>query len=329
MEATVLSPSALEKLRVLVVGVGSIGERHIRNLWNLGITQISALRSRNLPYRDIGKASVQVVLDWDTIKKGDFDVAIICTPTHLHLSQTLKCVQLGMHVLVEKPLSHTLEGISTLAQEVAEQKVVFSVAYMMRYHPLLRELKQLIQSKSLGEVVYAESEWREYLPDWHPWEDYRTSYAALAEMGGGAALTLSHDLDTLCWLLEDYPETWTCKKAKHQSVETTADAIADFIFTFSKNRQGRVHVNMAAPIPQRMTRITFERGVVAFFYYKNELVVAPKGEAERVVCLPDFERNQLYVDELFDFLQKVVQQNFSENSSQFNNAEILTKIALS
>jgi predicted dehydrogenase len=329
MEGQKIGQNRFAHLRVLVLGVGSIGERHIRNLWALGVTQITAYRTRNLPFRDIGLAKVTVITDLNAIQPGTIDCAIICSPTHLHLEQSTWCAAFGIHTLIEKPISHSLEAWSHLKQTVLEKRLVFSVAYMMRFHPLAIALKEIIASGSLGKVVYVESEWREFLPDWHPWEDYRESYAALAEMGGGAALTLSHDLDLVCWLLNRNPISWQSQRANSPTLQTTADTISDFLLTFPDGIFGRVHLNMAAPIPQRKTQVIFEKGIATFDYFGNTLITEKKGKPKSEIMVPDFERNQMYVAELMAFLTNVNSADASNSIVQIEQASFITQLAIS
>ena len=93
---------------ILIIGAGSIGERHIRNLWELGYHNLVVFRQRNLPFRDIGEALVEVELNWENIAIRKPFAAFICTPTSQHLQQVLLCIQSGMHVFVEKPLTQNL-----------------------------------------------------------------------------------------------------------------------------------------------------------------------------------------------------------------------------
>ena len=319
---------SIKELHVLVLGVGSIGERHIRNLWLLGVTKITAYRTRNLPFRDIGSAQVSVVSDLKQINTDTIDCAIICSPTHLHFDQSAWCADSGIHAFIEKPLSHHLDSLTNLTRTVSEKKLVFFVGYMMRFHPVMISLKKMISSEILGKVIYIESEWREYLPDWHPWEDYKKGYAARSDMGGGAALTLSHDLDLICWLLNRNPQSWQSNKVISPTLETTAETIADYIVTFPDQILGRVHLNMAAPIPQRKTEVIFEKGRITVEYFENKLIIEEKSKEKKIIIASEFERNQMYVSELEYFLSNVCSGNHVDSIPELEQAILITKIAL-
>ncbi len=184
---------------ILICGAGSIGERHIRNLWSLGFENLLVYRQRNLPFRDIADAEVQVILDWNDVLLLQPEIAFICTPTSQHMRQTIDCVSNNMHVFAEKPLSHDLEHFEELTELIKSKKKILQVAYMMRFHPLIKHVKQAVDEKLYGKLMTMNSHWGSYLPDWHPWENYKESYAAKKSLGGGVALTLCHDIDLALW----------------------------------------------------------------------------------------------------------------------------------
>src|SRR5262249_23624379 len=129
------------------------------------------------------------------------DMVVVANPTALHVPTAFQAVRSGCHVLIEKPLGHRLEGCLELAEEAIRQGVILSVACNLRFHPGLRMLHEWVTTGSpMGEPVMARAHFGSYLPDWHPWEDYRISYAARRELGGGAALTHIHEIDYLLWL---------------------------------------------------------------------------------------------------------------------------------
>ena len=135
---------------ILIIGAGSIGERHIRNLWTLGYQNIIVYRQRNLPFRDIGEAKVSVVLSWEDVLKAKPFVVVIGTPTAQHLQQTIDCLNAGIHVLVEKPLSHQTYDMAALQQLATTKNKLVQVGYMLHFHPLLLQVKSIIGNKTYG-----------------------------------------------------------------------------------------------------------------------------------------------------------------------------------
>lgn len=313
---------------VLVIGAGSAGERHIRNLWRLGFRNIIVYRQRNLSFRDIGEASVNVLLNWSEVCKQNPLAAIICTPTSQHLQQVYNCINAGMHILCEKPLAHILFDKEELIKRSEEKNILLQVGYMMRYHPLLQELKEYIRQKKYSNIIGIQTYWGEYLPHWHPWEDYRESYAANKAAGGGAALTLSHDLDITNWLMDALPVKHNAMHNYASSLETDTDSMFDALLAYTNGVTAHVHVNFCQKTPQRWYKIIFDEAVVDFDYYNSSMKISAIENSEEKQ-LNNFDRNEMFIEELKDFFQRIESGNYSEFSKQhIENAYCITKICV-
>jgi predicted dehydrogenase len=289
---------------ILVIGGGSIGERHIQNLGKLGYHNIIVLRTRALPFRNVDPDAVKTVTDWEAALVHQPKAAFICTPTALHISQTIRCVENGIHVLVEKPLSHNGEGISDLESAFQGTQPFIQVGYMMRYHPHAQQLKTWIQEETWGRLVSFSTWWGEYLPNWHPWEDYRESYAARKELGGGAALTLSHDLDLALWMVNAPLRTHHLIKNYRSDLEVDVDSAADFLLGFENGISGHVHLNFFQQVPKREYRFEFTGASVCFDFFRHRMeVVQPHGN--QVFELNGFDRNDLFISQTKDFFHRI------------------------
>src|SRR5262249_14827724 len=150
-------------------------------------------------------------------------------------------LQAGAHVLVEKPLGNALDGVVELVELARRSRRLLGVGYHLRFHPGVARLKALVEAGAIGRVVSAPAECGEYLPDWHPWEDYRAGYAARRTLGGGAVLTFSHELDALCWLL-GAPRAVTAIAAHASALEVDVEDVAEVVFAFESGAIGSVHV---------------------------------------------------------------------------------------
>ena len=289
---------------ILVIGAGSIGERHIRNLQQLGYTQIHVLRTRQLPMRTVDPASVTIITEADHIPGGFYAFAIICTPTMLHAEQTRFCLERGMHVLVEKPISNNTRDLNTLLAIAQERNLRVQVAYMMRYHPHLLAVERMIKSGTIGRLLHIETHWGSYMPDWHPWEDHRTSYAARRDMGGGVALTLSHDIDVANWLANSDVKEYHKQYAYLPHLEIDAEGIADFQITYKNGVLAHVHLNYAERRQRREYRFLFEEGAVAIDFFAASMTISTDSDSQ-TLTIPDFDRNQLFISELADFIAHI------------------------
>lgn len=310
--------------KILITAAGSIGERHIRNLWQMGYRNLVVYRTRNLPFRDLGDAKVEVVLDWQEALDSGAKAAFITSPTHLHMPQTLDSVRAGMHVFVEKPIAHQTKQLSELLALAEEHKKVIQVGYMLEFHPFLKEMKSYCDNQYFGKLISLESYWGDYLPNWHPWEDYKTSYAALTEMGGGVALTLSHELDTLMWLKNDLPNSYFMLKSNHEALHMQADNISEVIMRFEDGCMARAHMNYIEKKPKRRTILLFANGRLTFEYFKNSLVIEDflKDSIEPKI-LSDFDRNDLFVSEARHFFKRIEDNDFAVDDGLIRACEIV------
>lgn len=299
---------------ILVFGAGSIGERHLGILQKLGYLNRWVYRQRNLPLRTIDSASLSIVTDLTELAEISFAAAIICTPTAQHLPQALWCVERQVPVLIEKPLSHTPESLEEISVALAAKPTLIQVAYMLRYHPFFQKVKTLMDSEELGKLLSIQTYWGEYLPDWHPWEDYRTSYAARRELGGGVALTLSHDLDLVNWLAGSAVKTWNTLKNYRSSLEINVESGADVSLSYDNGTTAHCHVNFHERVPRRWYRFVWEEGSVEIDYFKATYSLMLPGQETRTHTLENFDRNQLFEDQTADFFQKINSGSFADYS---------------
>lgn len=186
--------------RVLITSLGSIGRRHLSNVRDLlPSAKIGVLRLTDRPLSagslpDEFFASIEEAIAFHP------DMAIIASPATEHLTLASALVGNGVATLVEKPFAATPDGLSNLIEQAQTRGVPLRIAYNLRYHPLLRRVRELINSGAIGRVVSVRAEVGQYLPDWRPNTRYQDGVSANAALGGGALLELSHELDYLYWM---------------------------------------------------------------------------------------------------------------------------------
>jgi predicted dehydrogenase len=311
---------------ILVIGAGSIGERHIRVLWSLGYSNIHVFRRQERPFRDIGNASIQVHLTWDEVIKLNPYAAFICSPTSLHLEQTLFCIENGIHVFVEKPLTNDLEGIQQISNALVAKEVYLQVGYMMRFHPLIKKIKEEIFLKNYGGLISIQSKWAEYLPDWHPWEDYTQSYAAKKELGGGVALTLSHDIDLAIYLADSSVNSAHIMKNYKSKLEVDVESGAEIILQFENKITANIHLNFYEKQKERFLKLVFDEASFHFDFFHSSLTIHSIKKSE-IIQLKAFDRNDLFVSQTKWFFEQIRQTNRTEISfEQIKSSEQIIKI---
>jgi len=183
-----------------IVGLGSIGRRHLRLISEIRPDiKIIVVRSGHGSACDEEKMAVKVTDSiGDAIKEG-IQAAIISSPATLHLKQSLELAKNGIHLLIEKPISHTSDRVKELLKIVNENRITIMVGYVLRYDLGAMKFKNWLDNKVKGKILHARIECGSYLPDWRPDQDYRKTVSALSELGGGVLLELSHEIDYLYW----------------------------------------------------------------------------------------------------------------------------------
>jgi predicted dehydrogenase len=277
-------------VRGLIVGYGSIGRRHAANWAALELGPIDVC-----PRGELTEALRQHP-----------DVVLVTNPTTLHVETACQALEAGAHVLVEKPLGSSLEGVPALLERAHQIDRVLAVAYNLRFHPGLQRIKALVEAEAIGKIVSARAEASEYLPDWHPWEDYRQSYSGRRDLGGGAVLTFSHELDTLCWLL-GAPRRLSAMAMHTSRLEIDTEDVADMLLELPNQCLGTLHVDYVRRSPHRSLELIGEDGVLRWEYQANRLLqFEPRTRRWRIEeGDPRLERNQMYIDELRAFANAI------------------------
>lgn len=170
---------------ILIIGCGSIGERHLRCFLQTGRTTVTACDANPvLLQRVVANYGVVGIADANVALRGSFDAAVICTPAHLHVPMAAQALREGKHVLIEKPLSHSLAGLDELFRLQAQSGKQVAVAYIYRVIPFLAEAAAYIAGGELGEVLQITA------TSGQPFHLLRPAYAETyyrdRRMGGGA-----------------------------------------------------------------------------------------------------------------------------------------------
>jgi predicted dehydrogenase len=302
-------------VRILVAGLGAIGQRHARNLRALrgDAVELFALRSRRLRHVVTDTLAKDETRDVETElgitafeNLGDAlgvkpDAVFICTPSSRHLDIAQRAAEAGTHLFIEKPVSNTMDGVDRLRSTVTARGLVAMVGSQWRFHPCVRALRACMARGSLGTLERAEINYAEYLPDWHPYEDYRKSYAARAELGGGVVLTQIHDYDLACWLF-GVPRRVSATGGKlgdlEIDVEDTANAALE-----GGNVAVTVRQSFASRPPVRTITVTGALGSARLDLLRAHLSLSPA--LAPPMAIADYQRNQMFVDEAANFLESI------------------------
>lgn len=293
-------------MRILIAGLGAIGQRHARNLRARYGEQLELLayRTRRLPFvvtealqRDDSRTvdeslGLRVFHDLDAALACRPAATFVCTPSSHHVGIADRAAEAGCHLYVEKPVSHTLDGLDRLQHMVRSKRLVGVVGCQWRFHPCVQWLKDVLAANALGNLRYAEIDYAEYLPDWHPYEDYRTSYAARADLGGGVVLTQIHDYD-LAWWLFGAPQRVTATGGHLSSLDVDVEDTVDVLL-----EGGRVPVRIrqtfASRPARRVVTVVGERHTATVDLLSGEA----RTDSDRIppLTLKSYQRNQMFIE---------------------------------
>jgi predicted dehydrogenase len=293
-------------MRFLIAGLGSIGRRHLRNLTALGERDIILYRSRLSPLPDDELAGFPVETGLADALARRPEAVVISNPTSLHLDVAIPAAEAGCHLLLEKPVSHSLDRLGELRSAVQRGGGRVLVGFQFRFHPSLQTAARLLAEGAIGRPVSARAHWGEYLPDWHPWEDYRQGYAARTDLGGGVVLTLCHPLDYLRWLLGRPELTWACTDTLGD-LGIPVEDVAELGLRFPNGALGSVHLDYLQQPASHHVEIVGTQGTLRWSQDDGSLRIyrAEHGRWEIFAPPEGFERNRMFLDEMRHFVAVV------------------------
>lgn len=300
-------------MRFLIAGLGSIGRRHLRNLVALGERDIVLYRTHQSSLPEDELSGFPVETDLQAALARHPDAVIVSNPTSLHLQVAIPAAQAGCHLLLEKPLSHSLQGVDELLAAVQSGAGQVLIGFQFRFHPGLQLISRLLEEGAIGRPLSVHAHWGEYLPGWHPWEDYRQGYSARRDLGGGVVLTLSHPLDYLRWLLGEVRALWAFT-ASLSDLALEVEDTAEIGLQFSNGTLGSVHLDYNQRPPAHTLQVIGSRGTVGWdnadgavhLFQVNNSSEAGLGVGwQTFPPPPGFERNHLFLAEMRHFLQVV------------------------
>ncbi len=304
--------------RVLVVGLGSIGQRHVRCLRALEGDALEILawrqRGRQLEITADLEAREAVLEDLygirsfaaleDALAEGP-EAALVCTPNHLHVPVALELAAAGLDLFLEKPVSHDLDGLDELARRLGERGRICCVGYQLRFHPGVERMQALLAAGGLGDVYGCHVDFGEYLPYWHRYEDYARTFMARAAQGGGVVLTQSHDLDLVLALLGQ--PAWVF--ASGGSTGSLAMDAEDHVGTLlhypgdGRSRTASLDQDCLRHPPRRSLALRGTRGTLDLDLLAHRLVHVPfDGEPSLLWSDPGFRRDALFLAQMRHFL---------------------------
>ncbi len=291
-------------MKGLVIGGGSIGSRHLKNLSALGVDQL-ALVEPDEPRR-IALASEVSAVGFPDMKAGfDWqpDFVVIATPSHMHDAAALMAARHGLDLFIEKPLAHTANHLDELSALVVQKDLISMVGCNMRFHPGPTAIKELLKNGKLGKILFSRIQTGSYLPDWRPTQDYRSNYAAKAETGGGCILDCIHEIDLALWFLGPASRVF-CHAAHMSSLEIETEDVASIILQHTSGTTSEIHLDYVQRAYQRDCQIVGELGSVFWDFNDGNIRFYNANDSKWTVQAQpkNWSINDMYLAEMKHFL---------------------------
>ncbi|MFQ5427630.1 MAG: Gfo/Idh/MocA family protein [Thermodesulfobacteriota bacterium] len=294
----------LGEKRFLVAGCGSIGRRHLSNLEALGIRDFVLLERDEARLAEAAEGLQQrpiLAVDLGRALEARPYAAIICLPTSLHLPCAMRLAREGVHLFIEKPLSHTMAGVAELAELVSVNGITAMMAMCYRFHPVIRAIKERLSSGIIGRVYHVNYFGGFYLPYWQRGVDYRKGYAAREELGGGVLLTSIHGLDNLRWLFGEAAEV-KAFTSRVSSLEIDVEDLALAVMRLASGAYVSWQTDFLQQADQHRMVIVGEKGTMRFDIIRGveEICIGDGGKWQSREI--PFEVSSMYVQEMECFL---------------------------
>lgn len=289
--------------RYLVIGSGSIARRHIANLRRIfDASEVACVSASGRRLTEDETGATRVFDDLASAINWGPTFGIVASPAPFHVANAAALLEHGVPVLIEKPLSDSLEHFSDNAEVLSRHRDRIEVGYTLRYLSSAVRLKELLNANIVGHIHSVLIDIGQYLPDWRPGTDYRVAVSSKKELGGGVLLELSHEFDYLTWLFGKFDEAY-CLISRSGMLELDVEDKADIMFSRRDGTVAQLHMDFLQRKATRKCKVIGEGGNLIWDLLDNRISMHT---GENIQCLfhePHVDRNEMYINQLRRFSQ--------------------------
>jgi len=314
--------------KILVVGYGSIGKRHVNNLLSYSSAKI-IICTKQKDIWFLKRKGINIYNSLDRCLEENPDIGFVANETSFHIPIAIKLAKAGLDLFLEKPLSDSMRGVKTLVNLIKRKKLITQMGCNWRFHPCIKKIKQLISQNAIGRIISVHVENGSYLPDWHPSEDYRLGYAARKDLGGGIVLTQIHELDYLYWFFGDIKEVFSVT-GKFSDLEIMTDDLSSNILRFKNNVISELHLDYFQRPDFKSCKIKGTKGVLYWNSQTNEVKLYNMKKKMWLVKMKvkNYQTNSMYIDEIKHFLKCVDKRKETINNIEQGVKTLETSLAI-
>lgn len=294
-------------MKILVVGLGSIAKRHIRNIKEINPdSKIVVWRqhSRNIDLGDLNNFVEKVFFSQEEALEWKPEVTFITNPASKHCETALIFARRGSHLFIEKPLSVDIEPLDELLAECKKRKLITMVGYMLRFFEPINIIKRAIEKNHIGKILAIKASVGQNLLTWRPDKRYQDTVTAKRELGGGVLSELSHELDYVRWLVGEISSV-SVLAGKISSLVIDVEDIAEINIKFESGVFGNIHLDMLDLATNRSCRVIGTKGTIKWDYSVSDnrvmLYSAESNSWRDLYFSENTDRNDMYKQELNHF----------------------------
>lgn len=290
-------------MKVLLVGCGSVGRRHLRNL--IALNQVKKIfvysKVKNCLNDLSDKQKVSIVSSLGNVQ---VDLAIIANETYKHVGTAIILAKKKIHLFIEKPLSHHLSTkLGLLSKIVSRNKLKLSVGYNLRFLGAIKLIKTILSQHILGDIYFVKIEVGQYLPSWRSGRDYWACYSASKRRGGGVALDLSHEIDYMRYLFGD-PHSFKAVKTKVSDLKIDSDDIFEGIYVYDRFICS-VHMDYLQKGKKRIIRIEASKGSLVCDLISKKIIIEINDKKKIIADKKLFDLDRTYIQEILSFTRSI------------------------
>mgnify|MGYP005627619073 FL=1 len=318
-------------IKAIVIGYGSIGKRHVKNLLSLSDIQVIVYTKRE----DLKEENKKIIF-YDSLQKCLDEkptIGFVANKTSDHMKTATILAQNGINIFLEKPLSDSMKGVNNLLKIVNRKKLITLMGCNLRFYPPIMKIKKCIEENKIGRIISVQVENGSYLPDWHPYEDYSKGYAAKKNLGGGVILSQIHEIDYLYWFFGEI-DYISSISGKHSDLDLDVEDISISILKFKNKILGELHIDFLQRPQFKRCKIRGVKGIIE--WNSNENIVKKfniKDQQWKIIPIKNNykltskkKNNSMYVEEIKHFLKCV--KNQTETINPLTQGIETLKIAL-
>ncbi len=312
--------------RILIIGTGSIGIRHLEILLAFGV-DVATVSHR--PEQCAYIHSTYNIPAFCSLKEAvsfSPNTVVIANRTDLHIETALECAKLGYHIFIEKPLSHTKDGINSLNNIIKEKKIVAQIGCVLRFHSVVKKVLSLLQEQPFGKPVSGRFWCGSDLSQWRKNQDYRQNYTAKSEYGGGVTLDLIHEID-LSLVFFGYPDSVLGNIGHISYLETQTEDTSQILLQYDNKSMVQIHLDYHRSTPIRGFDITTENGCILADLITNEIQYALRKQDMKTDRILVSNKNEMYQKQMQAFLDAVMNRH-TTTLCNFNEGVQTLEIAL-